>query len=494
MKKKLSLLLALLLIAITGAWADTAVLSTPSESVATLSDANGIVTIADGSGNTGIQQGSGSYKITYGETAYVPMKLSGSRNFTLSYKEGVTISKVTLLAMSNGDAEGTVGAGDGDATSLGTFPARNADGNCLTVDITGKTGLRGSRQFLALIVVEYSTTAPSLKATPDALTFALNPNLTTKTQTFMLTGQNLTNGEYALEVPNLAGLTVEPASFTVADGKVNQEISVTYASTEDVAKATADITAKVGDLTASVAVTYQSRATAYTQSTISEAATWDWSKLSETVELTDASNPTKTEEFLLADLDDRINFVDAFGDAKAIKMEGMQFPTRGGYAQGNIIKLKTSVAGTIDVDFSNTGKDRPYRYLYVNGEPTEFKSNEATKLSATGIEVPAGDIELKGYIPDATDPVSRDGDVVGDAMLRWYKITFTPKAEGGEEPSGETTYPITATWDFQNLNPAALADVNIQGNNEADVASDVDGISMCPVQHQHHHPSTCWQY
>lgn len=122
MKKKLSLLLALLLIAITGAWADTAVLSTPSESVATLSDANGIVTIADGSGNTGIQQGSGSYKITYGETAYVPMKLSGSRNFTLSYKEGVTISKVTLLAMSNGDAEGTVGAGDGDATSLGTFP------------------------------------------------------------------------------------------------------------------------------------------------------------------------------------------------------------------------------------------------------------------------------------------------------------------------------------------------------------------------------------
>ena len=478
MKKKLSLLLALLLIAVTGAWADTVVLSTPSEAVATLSDANGIVTLSDATEATGIQTGSNSYKITYGETAYVPMKLSGNRNFTLSYKEGVTISKVTLLAMSNGDAEGTVGAGDGDATSLGTFPARNADGNCLTVDITGKTGLRGSRQFLALIVVEYSTTAPSLKATPDALTFALNPNLTTKTQTFTLTGQNLTNGEYALEVPNLAGLTVAPACFTVADGKANQEISVTYASTEDVAKATTDITAKVGDMTASVAVTYQSRATAYTQSTISEAATWDWSKLSETVELTDASNPTKTEEFLLADLDDRITFTEAFGDAKAIVMKDMQFPSRAGFAQGNIIKLKTSVAGTIDVDFSNTGKDRPYRYLYVNGEPTEFKSNEATKLSATGIEVPAGDIELKGYIPDATDPVSRDGDVVGDAMLRWYKITFTPKAEGGEEPSGETTYPITATWDFQNLNPAALADVNIQGNNEADVASDVDGISM----------------
>ena len=61
------------------------------------------------------------------------------------------------------------------------------------------------------------------------------------------------------------------------------------------------------------------------------------------------------------------------------------------------------------------------------------------------------------------------------------KLEITSKAgdEGGSgEGGGETTYPITATWDFQNLNPTALADVNIQGNNEADVASDVDGISM----------------
>ena len=220
----------------------------------------------------------------------------------------------------------------------------------------------------------------------------------------------------------------------------------------------------MGDLTASVAVTYQSRTTAYTQSTISEAATWDWSKLSETVELTDASNPTKTEEFLLADLDDRITFTEAFGDAKAIVMKDMQFPSRAGFAQGNIIKLKTSVAGTIDVDFSNTGKDRPYRYLYVNGEPTEFKSNEATKLSATGIEVPAGDIELKGYIPDATDPVSRDGDVVGDAMLRWYKITFTPKAGGGEEPA--------SNWKDIKADLTQLQDLATESNVYIKVAED----------------------
>ena len=40
------------------------------------------------------------------------------------------------------------------------------------------------------------------------------------------------------------------------------------------------------------------------------------------------------------------------------------------------------------------------------------------------------------------------------------------------------TYPITATWDFQNLNPAWMADVNIQGTKEEDVNSTVEGIAM----------------
>lgn len=43
---------------------------------------------------------------------------------------------------------------------------------------------------------------------------------------------------------------------------------------------------------------------------------------------------------------------------------------------------------------------------------------------------------------------------------------------------GATEYPITATWDFKNLSPNTLANVNIQQTNEADVASNVDGISM----------------
>ena len=470
MKKKLTFLLALLMIAVTSAWADTAVLSTPSEAVATLSDANGIVTITDASGNTGIQAGSGSF--TIGGSSVTPMKLSSKRQFNLTYAAGATISKVTLYVTSNKSDEGqTIGTSSSDRTSLGTLPVKG--GTPLEIDITSVEGLNASEQFLAVIVVEYSTTAPSFKASPTELTFALNPNLTTKTQTFTLTGQNLTDGTYDLTVPTVEGLTVTPTSFAVAEGKVNQEVSVTYASTADVAKANTAITATVNEIPVSVAITYQSRSKANTQSTVSKEATWDWSKLAETVELTDASTPKKTDEFLLADLDDRIIFVDAFGDPTAIKMEGMQFPSRGGYAQGTTIKFKTSVPGTIDVDFNNTGGDgsgdRPDRYLNVNGKNTEFKSNSSTKVSATGIAVPAGDVVLMGNMVDA----EADGGFTPN-MLRWHKITFTPAKPVDIEIS-------PAEGDIAAALAAAKEGVAKVGNITINLAKDGNYTASAPI-------------
>ena len=43
--------------------------------------------------------------------------------FKHSYKDGVEISKVTLLAMSDGYSTVTIGHDASNATSLGTFPA-----------------------------------------------------------------------------------------------------------------------------------------------------------------------------------------------------------------------------------------------------------------------------------------------------------------------------------------------------------------------------------
>jgi len=275
------------------------------------------------------------------------------------------------------------------------------------------------------------STDPSLSVSPDELSFSLTPSKTSASETFTISGANLTAGTYNFNVPNLAGLSINPTSFTVgADGKVSQEVTVTYTSTEDVAKASANITATVGDLTATVAVNYQSRSTAYTQSIVKADATWDWSQLTESLQLNDETTPKKGDEYILAEVDDRITFTDAFGDAKALKVD-LEHPSRAGYAQGNTIKFTTNRAGKLAVDFSNTGGSRPYRYLNVNGTNTTFKSDKTDKVSATEIEVPAGEVVITGYIVDATDPQAKDGDVVGKAGLRYYKIVFT--ATGEEE-------------------------------------------------------------
>lgn len=422
--KKIFTLIAAALMAV-GSSADTTTLSTPSSSVSTLSDANGIITITDESGSTGIQAGSNSYKINN----ITPMKLSGNRNFAISYKEGVTISKVTLYGTSNDNSKTlTLGKSSEEAAIYGTLPVRGSS-DPLVVDITGITRLRATGQWLAVIVVEYSSTEPMLEATPEEISLSTTPSKTSASETFTLSGANLTAGTYNFNVPNLAGLSVNPTSFTVdSEGKVNQEVTVTYTSTKDVAKASANITATVGDLTATVAVNYQSRATAYTQATVTEDATWDWSALTETVQLTDETSPKKGDEYLLADVDDRIDFKDAFGDATALVVD-LEYPSRAGYAQGNAIKFKTNRAGKLAVDFSNTGGNRPYRYLQVNGTSTTFKSATQDKVSATEIEVPAGEVVISGYIEDATDPQTKDGDVVGAAGLRFYKVVFTATGE-----------------------------------------------------------------
>ncbi len=407
---------------------------------------------------------------TYGDVTGDFYNMSKSERQLKIDVQGVSKFEV-FVQNGTADRHYTITVGDGTPKSIaheGKKVESSGEIETGTTDATTITlaGVDGSVYPVKIVLTKAENSSePSLSVSPKTLEFTLTPSKTKAEESFTLTGKNLKDGTYNLTVPNLAGLTVAPTSFTVAGGAVEQQFTVTYESTANIAKATTDITATVGDLSASVAVTYQSRATANTQSTVKEAATWDWSQLTETVQLSAETTPKQTEEFLLADLDDRITFTEGFGDATAIVMKDMQYPSRGGYAQGNIIKFKTSVAGTIDVDFSNTGDSRPYRHLYVNGKPTTSKSGNNTKVSATGIEVAAGEIELKGYIPDAKDPVARDADTEGDAMLRWYKISFTPKTD---EQGGETS----SNWKDIKADLTQLQDLATESNVYIKVGED----------------------
>ena len=424
--------------AVMGAWADIAVLSTPSESSTTLSDANGIVTITDASGSTGIQQGSGSYKITYDGTAYVPMKLSGSRNFTLTFKEGVTINSVTLLAMSNGDAEGTVGAGDGDATSLGTFPARNNVGNCLTIDITGNSGLRGSRQFLALIVVDYTpapVTDPVIDAV-DAITIRTTESGKDTIQTLNVEGANLSGSTLTATLnPAVSGLSVALASSTIADGAITTTATLTYNTTEN-AKGTTTLTLSDGTTSKAVTVNYAAKVVYSELQPISEATTWDFGTDVTYAGTTDFVSYDQKKDIVYADFDE-LTFAESF-NANALAFQG-QFPFRSSskkFAQNGILHFKTTVPGIIKVKFTDTGSgasaDAVKRYLIVNGEQTEYwtsRENNGTDPYAAQLNVETGEIAVP----------TGDVTISGSSAICVSYIIFTPTPQ----PEGETV-----TFDF----------------------------------------------
>ena len=184
---------------------------------------------------------------------------------------------------------------------------------------------------------------------------------------------------------------------------------------------------------------------------ISEATTWDFSKLtantssdyyaSEGIKLTDESTPTKNDEFIYANYLTTFFTADASFKADAIAFKG-EYPIRKNkYSQNGILHFKTSVAGKIVVSFNDTGSTKSddatkayKRYLKVNDTKTEYWTSReytgdgayAEQLNQTSgeISVEAGDVYISGCKEDGTS-----------AAIQVSKIVFTPDAGGsGDDP------------------------------------------------------------
>lgn len=161
---------------------------------------------------------------------------------------------------------------------------------------------------------------------------------------------------------------------------------------------------------------------------VTESTTWDWTKTGETtIQLTDDTTPSKTEEFILSD---KIASTSDF-KSDALKVVA-EYPVRNGkFFQGGKVTFHTTVPGKVKVTFSNTGSrsESERRYLYVNGEKTQWGSIAATEKDVVTdyINVPAGDVVLTSKI-DGND---------ADQYLRIYMVEFS-----------DNIYPITAKWDF----------------------------------------------
>ena len=269
-------------------------------------------------------------------------------------------------------------------------------------------------------------------------------------------------------VEPVAGLSVSPIKFNITDGSVAEKtFTITYNSASG-ASGTATLRFSDGNgNTKDLLVDYAS-VVAHTLQDVTETTTWDWSGMPSTcnVQLKDDGTTTPAKGHLFdvvaADYDGEVyslnaNWPNTF-PADKIVFYRSEWPVRwvknnGTYHQGVTVKMHTTVPGTIQVWYSNTGTKDVARFLEINGK--EYGDSEgngsksSTIISTAAIAVPAGDITITG----------KEGDAVNYVHIQ--KIVFTATDAGQESieiacEGGLASYTTTDALDFTTSNAEAF--------------------------------------
>lgn len=328
--------------------------------------------------------------------------LTNNENHTLTYSKKYSVTPTVVFTTKKTYKNGSKDTGTYDAavTSDGTNFTATA-----TINGIEYTIIMGISKDPVLQSDVKSINIKSGKVTPLA------------TKDITITGNNL-SGEASISFPTVDGLSISSSTIDVVDGKVDAKLTVSYTSLEEVAETNAEMSISVGETKLNIPITYSSSAASTNIKSVSEATTWDFSKTGVTsdINLNSEGNSTTVDEFILSDATEYIK-ADATFDAEAIAV-GAVARFNKAYFQGKVIKIKTTVPGTITVKFSDTGSKAPRkeRTVVVNGVSSSSKSNNTTAVTTEDIEVAAGEITINGAYVE-------DGSI---QPLRFYSLTFTP--------------------------------------------------------------------
>jgi len=279
-----------------------------------------------------------------------------------------------------------------------------------------------------------TTGTTSVTATESGVAATTNISITGK----KLTASGTLTAEFTSSV---SGLSVSFGANTTsisASGDITTAVTVSYESTVNVPASTATLRISDGTTTKDIIITYYASVASWTLQTISTAKTWDFSQdVSGGKQYTTAEE--KNTEFVYANISE-LSYSGSF-DATALAFKG-EYPFRDNshkYAQNGVLRFNTTVPGTINVRFSDTGSSASAtavkRYLVVNDEQTEYwasRENNGTEnpypaqqnVTTGEISVPAGDVTIKG----------------SSAIIVSY-LSFTPAAASvSVGPKGFATY------------------------------------------------------
>lgn len=271
--------------------------------------------------------------------------------------------------------------------------------------------------------VTIKSLSPVLEATESALDFSLNAFETTKSATFTVSGYNLTGEASVSTLPD--GFTLDPATLTITDDAVDQAFTLTYTAEAAVEASNANLVFSVGKTSVTIALTYGKKA-ALSQTIVTDSTTWNWSKTGLTVvEFSDVTPPSRKDTIVLANIDGIAN--NANFNSQALRARGQFMVRDSKYFQGDYISFNVENAGTVKVEFSNTGdrknEETETRYLYVNGAKTASGSwKSSANTTSEEIAVPAGKVEITFMLPDETK---------GNQYCRVYSVTYRVKKDIG---------------------------------------------------------------
>ena len=366
-------------------------------------------------------------------------------------KSEISTSKMTGVFSFDVEKAGTVkvycqGGGSGDRTTyitqtrttttnditaaIGSFTSKEQAIGIATAQVEAGTVYVWADNNVGVYGITFEASAPVTEPwiafSKEELSLKVTPFVTTAEAELTLKGGNLAAGTYDLSLPTVTGLTITPTSVTVEDGTLNETITLSYTSDVNVEAASAELALNIGELTASVTIDYAARVDAYTQTTVIDSTTWDWSKAGiEDVQLDSTkTTPTRLDTFVLANVEGIVN--DASFNSQALRVRGQyMFYKKYNCFQGDYISFNVKNAGTVKVIFRNTGnRDEEKgkgRVLYINGVATSDSTLTTDRIDSKPVEVPAGQVTITSQMPSEPG-ISQ--------YLRVYSITFVPKETG----------------------------------------------------------------
>lgn len=330
--------------------------------------------------------------------------------------------KITVYAVGGGDSarklhvSQSIGSSNRDeTTSLGSIDGANKAAGYVTVTVEANKAVY---VWVTNSMLIYAMTFEEAEIVAVDPVFSLTKTSINQYQS----SQIVVNSKNGLDGLMMSGISYDGDIISIdADGVITpvaagtSEIRFTTAATEKY---------NAGSATLSITVT---EVTLDEPTTVTEDATWDWSKFGTTeIKLDENTIPAKVEEFVLSNVT-KYGYAESigseFGDAQQLLVK-VEYPVREGqYLQGSSVKFTTNRAGKVSVTYANTGgrtNESERRFLTVNGTQYGDGTMNTTMITTSDIEVPAGEVVISGCF---------NNDAANSQYLRISKIVFTATGE-----------------------------------------------------------------